>query len=98
MLFGIQCKLSVHHENVSQRSPKRFQAFGDIEGILLRVQLSRIESTVGKHAGSCYMVLYHLENHSQSGCGVLKKSCVEISGNISNPHSGTGPGEVLPLP
>lgn len=81
MLFGIQCKLSVHHKNVSQRSPRRFQAFGDIEGILLRVQLSRIESTLPKHAGSCCMVLYDLENHSRGGYGALKKSCV-ISGSI----------------
>lgn len=59
--FSVNCLYI--HESVSQTSLRRFQAFGDIKGILLRAQLSRIESTLPKHAGSYYMVLCDLQNH-----------------------------------
>lgn len=45
VLFGIKCKLYAHMKKMSQRSLRRFQSFGDRAGILLRLQLSIIEST-----------------------------------------------------
>lgn len=66
MLFGIQCTWCVHHENSSQRCPRRFQTFGTIEGVLLRVQLSGIESTLPKQTGNYYTVLHELRNHWES--------------------------------
>lgn len=79
MLFGIQCTWCVHHENSSQRCPRRFQTFGTIEGVLLRVQLSGIESTLPKQTGNYYTVLHDLRTTGRAE----EKPYVEFPGSIS---------------